>query len=149
MLALFVVFSLAHSNDLFSQDASYEKLMIEEVVHKFFSGVTNYDVNLLRQAFHPDARIFYLSDSGNLKQLTQWQWYDRIKVPTKAPDRGNAILSIDISGYTAMVKTESVFRSFKYVNYLSLMKVYGHWLIVNKIDSRVDFEPDEAQPAKP
>ncbi len=148
LLAIIAVFSLVQSNNVFSQDASYEKLMIEEVVQKFFSGVTNYDVNLLRQAFDEGAQIFYIADSGKLTQITQWEWYDRIKTPTKTPERSNRIVSIDISGNAAMVKTESVFSKFKFVHYLSLMKTFGQWFIVNQIYHRFDFPPDEVQPAK-
>ncbi len=109
---------------------------IAETVQKFFSGVSNYDVNVLKQAFHPDARIFYTTRSGELKQLTQYMWYDRIKRPTKPPVRNNEIVSIDIAGNTAMVKTLSTFSDFRFTYYLSLMKLYGQWLIVHSVYSK-------------
>lgn len=148
ILTAMAILSLAFGSQAFPQDNAYEKLAIEEVVQKFLSGVTNYDVNVLRQAFHPDARIFYTAASGELNQLTQWEWYKRIKVPTKAPDRKNSIVSIDISGNAAMAKTESVFSDFKFTQYLSLLKIYGNWLIVNEVYSQEKMTASRTQ-AKP
>lgn len=97
-------------------------------------------MNLLKQAFHPDAKLFYVDMQNNLKQLTQSEWYSRIKRPSSLSDRKNEIVTIDITGKAAMVKTRSVFSKFEFVHYLSLMKTYGQWLIVNKIFYRIHKE---------
>ncbi len=128
--------------NLFAQDENVEvqEEEIKEVVNKLLSGVTNYDVNLLKQAFHPDAKLFYVDMQNNLKQLTQSEWYSRIKRPSSLSNRKNEIVTIDITGKAAMVKTRSVFSKFEFVHYLSLMKTYGQWLIVNKIFYRIHKE---------
>jgi len=139
VLTAIAILSIACASQSVAQDNAdnaYERVLIEEVVQKFLSGVTNYDVNVLRQAFHPDARILYTTTSGQFTQLTQWDWYERIKRPSAIPRRKNSIISIDITGNAAIAKTESVFSDFKFTHYLSLLKIYDKWLIVNEVYSK-------------
>ena len=42
------------------------------------------------------------------------------------------IVSIDMTGIEAMVKVEDLYLGFRFTDYLSLLKIDGEWVIVNK-----------------
>jgi protease I len=108
---------------------------IEKAVGYYFSG----DVEQMQKGFHPDAKMLFVRD-GALVQVTMPEWFDRIR---KAPPNGpkatsRKITSIDVAGNAAYVKAESEFPTFRFVDYLSLLKVDGEWRIVGKIFYRQD-----------
>ena len=45
------------------------------------------------------------------------------------------IISIDVTRETAVVKVTDLVNGFRFTDYLSVMKVDGRWVIVNKIFS--------------
>ena len=50
-----------------------------------------------------------------------------------AATHANRIVSVDMRGTAAVVKTDLSWPNVHYVDYLSLLKVEGEWKIVNKI----------------
>ena len=107
---------------------------IREVVQLYFDGIIKYDEQALRKAFHADASIIGSKDDGtqDWEPFQEWVLYTRGKAPDPS-GRNNRILSIDITGRAAVVKTDLDWPSVHYVDYLSLLKIDGQWKIVNKI----------------
>lgn len=103
------------------------------VVERYLHGLKFNDVDSLRNAFHPDAKLFFVDKSGNLKQLSQQQWYEQFKGSEGKEEKGELkIVAIDISGKAAAVKVREEYPGAIYTDYLSLLKFGGQWRIVNK-----------------
>ena len=111
-----------------------DRKTIEETVGYYFTGIEAKDIETMRKAFHPDAKMMYIHD-GKLTQVTMPEWFERIKNNPAPPQKANyrKIVLVDISGNAATVKAESDFATFQFLDYLSLLKIDGEWRIINKI----------------
>ena len=110
-----------------------EEAAIRAVVQLYFDGIIDYDEEALRKAFHPKAQVIGTKD-GELDwhAFQDWVLYTRGTAPDPA-GRNNSILSIDMAGCAAVVKTELDWPNIHYIDYLSLLKIDGEWKIANKI----------------
>lgn len=115
---------------------------IRNVIQLYFDGIIKYDEAALREAFHPDAYVIGLNKQGELEReaFQEWVLYTRGTAPDPT-GRNNAIVNVDITGTAAVVKTDLDWPSVRYIDYLSLLKIEGKWLIVNKIYHRGEPEP--------
>lgn len=111
-----------------------EESAVRAVVQLYFDGIINYDEEALRKAFHPDAQVIGSKRDGELEwaAFQDWVLYTRGKAPDPT-GRNNSIVSVDISGRAATVKTELDWPNIHYTDYLSLVKIDDEWRIVNKI----------------
>ena len=111
-----------------------EEIQIRKVVQLYFDGIIEYDEAKLREAFHQDAIVSGTDSRGILdsQPFQTWVLYTRGKAPD-ATGRENTIVSVDISGHAASVKTDLSWPHVHYVDYLSFLKLNGKWVIVNKI----------------
>jgi hypothetical protein len=136
VLSLLMAFLFGFS--LFTSDQGLElakeKEAIKQTIQHYFNGLDQHDVESLKKAFHADAKLFFIRDQ-KLTQLTQTEWYEGFKSkPASAPVRAEKrIASIEITGNTAVAKTEAEYPNQLVTDYLSLLKVEGRWWIVNKI----------------
>jgi len=114
--------------------ANPDEVQILKVVQFYFDGIIEYDEAKLREAFHPDAVVSGTDDTGALdsKPFQEWVLYTRGTAPDRA-GRENTIVSVDISGHAAVVKTDLAWPHVHYVDYLSLLKLDGTWVIMSKI----------------
>lgn len=122
--------------------AADDEKAIREVIQLYFDGIIKYDEAALREAFHPDAFVIGLNKQGELERevFQEWVLYTRGTAPDPT-GRNNAIVSVDITGTAAVVKTDLDWPSARYIDYLSLLKIDGTWCIVNKIYHRGEPEP--------
>lgn len=110
-----------------------EEAAIRATIEQYFRGDIERDVEQLKLAFHPSAVLQTADDAGNLSVLVQPEWHERVR---STPDRERPsarILQIDRTGEAAMAKTQLVFSNGRFTDYLSLLKLDGRWIIVNKI----------------
>jgi hypothetical protein len=92
------------------------------------------DVESLKQAFYPDAKLFFVKKNGQIGQLTQTEWYQGFSKSAGKEEQGDLqIASIDIAGNIASVKVEEDYPTSHYTDYVSLLKLDGQWKIVNKV----------------
>jgi hypothetical protein len=107
---------------------------VEQAVGYYFTGGDNHDVESMKKAFHIDAKMLFMRD-GALMQVTMPEWFDRIAkaAPGGPKALSRKIVSVDIAGDAASAKAVSEFPTFRFVDYLSLLKVNGEWKIVGKI----------------
>lgn len=116
---------------------------VRATVQKYFDGMMRSDPALLRQAFDTSAALFgYVQardGSFGLWRLPFGEWtamFDPAK-PIATGDRlalfQNRILSMDIAGSAAVVKTDLLWPRVHYVDYLSLLRIGTEWKVVNKI----------------
>lgn len=108
----------------------YESVMT--LVSIYFDGLHYGDVSKLETIFHQDA---FLKASGLRYSLGQW--LDVVASRPVPNQQGRAynfkLLSIEIIKDQAMVKLECPLFDHFYIDFLSLLKENGRWLIVNKM----------------
>lgn len=112
-----------------------DKHAITEVLGEYVEGMVFADEARLRRAFHPDCRII-----GHYHGELEWASLDdfiaAIRAEGPAPAGTQpvwAVERIDITGDAAAVKMTDLYFDLKFTDYLSLLKVGAHWVIVNKL----------------
>ncbi|MEM6723106.1 MAG: nuclear transport factor 2 family protein [Bacteroidota bacterium] len=124
-LSLFGLFSYAQS----MQD---DHSAIATTLNYYLEGGTNDNFETLKKAFHPDARMRYVSD-GAFKDVNVLEFFgSRMKRGGRPANRETRIANIDLAGHAATARLEIVYPTFKFIDYMTLLKINGDWLIVNK-----------------
>lgn len=114
---------------------------IEQAVQTYFDGLYEGDADKLASAFHPSSALSWEQD-GKLGVLTLAEWLkwvrERPSPKAKGLARDDAILWLDQSGpTTAFVKVRCQIPPRYFTDYLSLLKVDGHWAVAQKVFSTV------------
>ena len=108
--------------------------LVRETIAKYLHGLKFNDVESLKQAFLPDAKLFFVKKYGSLGQITQAEWYEGFKASAGKEEQGDlSIASVDVTGNAESVKVEEDYPKSHYTDYVSLLKLNGEWKIVNKI----------------
>jgi hypothetical protein len=111
-----------------------EEAAVRHAVESYLHGLKYNDVESLKKAFWPEAKLFFVKNDGQLGQLTQSQWYEGFAASAGKEEKGDLkITAVDITGNAASVKVEEDYPGSVYIDYLSLLKFDGEWKIVNKI----------------
>lgn len=102
------------------------------LVQMYFEGLYQGDVKKLASIFHPDA---FLKAPGLRRSLTEWlAAVAERPIPAQQELAYNfRLLSIEIIKNQAMVKLDCPLFDHAYVDFLSLLKENGRWLVVNKM----------------
>ena len=117
--------------------------LIQQTIQYYFDGLYNSDPEKLRIAFHPNSQISgYFKGALGFQSLEGFLKYVKaIPAPSQNGEEYDMkILSIDITGNEAVVKTAELYLGLKFTDYLSMLNVDGKWVIVNKI---YYYEPKE------
>jgi len=121
---------------LFSAVAAHasEESLVRDTVNRYLHGLKFNDVESLKSAFHPDARLFFVKKDGSLGALTQEQWYKGFAGSAGKEEEGTlSIVSVDVTGNAASAKIREEYPKSIYTDYVSLLKLNSEWRIVNKI----------------
>jgi hypothetical protein len=111
-----------------------DEAAIRETVQVYLHGLKFNDVESLKKAFYPEARLFFVKKNGELGQLTQEQWYEGFKGSAGKEEQGELqVAALDVTGTIASVKVEEDYPTSHYTDYVSLLKLNGEWKIVNKV----------------
>lgn len=117
----------------YAQTEAEEKTAITATIQAYFNGMMDRDVEKLQQAFFSEARL--IGYRGEILTVTEFKDWAANTAKGEKRDRSqfkNQIQSIEIKGYTALVKTELWWPGIYYFDYLTLMKIEGQWKIVHK-----------------
>ena len=107
---------------------------VRATVDSYLFGLKHNDVESLRKAFLPEAKLYFLKKDKSLGQLTQAEWYKSFEANAGKEEEGDLkIASVDITGPGASVKVVELYPGSKYTDYLNLLEIQGEWKIVNKI----------------
>jgi hypothetical protein len=112
-----------------------EEEAVRATVELYFQGMMEANPEALREAFHTDARLIGLGGDGQVmiipfeKWASGWEGRD----PRDPETHVNVIIDVDVHGTAANAKTDLKWPNVRYIDYLSLLKVDGEWVIVNKI----------------
>ncbi len=117
-----------------AQAAANEDLAVRDVINAYLHGLKFNDVESLRRAFWPEARLYFVGRDGHLGQLTQADWYKGFAASAGKEEQGDLrIASLEIVRDIASVKVVEDYPGSRYTDYLSLVKFDGAWHIVNKV----------------
>jgi len=132
LIPVFILTTVVIVANTVSQNS--DEAAVRETVQHYLHGLKFNDVESLKKAFYPDAKLFFVKRDGQLGQLTQDQWYKGFAASAGQEEKGDLkITAVDITGNAAAVKVVEVYPNSKYTDYLSLLKFDGGWKIVNKI----------------
>jgi Putative lumazine-binding len=116
-----------------SQAQSAEEAAARVPLENYIKGHATGDGDYMRKAFHPDAKVFSFRD-GKLNQLTSAEFAARF-TGLPAPDeaqRKRWIESVKITGNAGFGVIVLDYPTVKFTDYMSLLKVDGSWMIINK-----------------
>ena len=137
LLATSAAFRAAGAADLSARWA--DEAAIRQTVQYYFDGGKNRDSLTLRKAFHPDARMLFTRE-GRLVVVPIGEYITRVGSEKPAPGAVDStvrkVVSVDVEGDAAVARLELEHPDALLTDYMSLLKVDGRWLIVNKIFSR-------------
>ena len=108
---------------------------VRQTVEDYLVGSYEGDVERLSKAFHAKASVI-----GNFGSKLTWMnledFLNWVKTSPKASDSDQpydmSLVSLDVTGDAASAKVDDMFMGLKFTDYLSLVKVDGAWVIVNK-----------------
>lgn len=105
------------------------------VIDHYFQGLYHGDLDRLRIAFHPKAKLYgYRDDKFSELDLDTWL----AKVSTRPIPAKNGepfemkVESIDLSGKVGNVKVQDLYMGLRFTDYLNMVKVEERWQIINK-----------------
>jgi Putative lumazine-binding len=117
------------------ENASATEAAARATVKDYFSAIYAGDTQRLAHVFSPTAMLIGW-DEGELKCVTRDRWFAFVEATPSPRSQGapldSKILQVDIFGTVAVVKVREVYRSFAYVEFLSLLWTGQRWQIVNK-----------------
>jgi hypothetical protein len=116
-----------------------DEAAIRQTVQYYFDGGKNRDSLTLRKAFHPEARMLFARE-GKLVVVPIGEYITRVGSESLKPGEVDSterkVVSVDVVGDAAVAKLELKRPNAALTDYMSLLKVDGRWLIVNKIFTR-------------
>ncbi len=113
---------------------------VSVVLSNYFQGVYRGNVELLRSVFHPQTLVAGdVNGQAYFKSLDEYlEGVKNRKSPLELNESFRMeILSIEIINSIAIAKVRLPMFEFNYYDLLSLNKVNGEWVIVNKLLTNV------------
>jgi hypothetical protein len=110
-----------------------EEAAVRAAIEHYFQGHATGQGEHYRKVFHPDSKLFFIRD-GKVTQWTAEEYISRAS-GKPAPDeaqRKRRIDSVDIAGDAAFVKLTLDYPTVVFTDYMSMLKIDGKWMIVNK-----------------
>jgi hypothetical protein len=78
--------------------ANPEDPAVRQVVQYYLHGLKHNDVESLKKAFYPEAKLLFVKKDGQLGQLTQEQWYKGFPASAGKEEAGDlSITAVDIT----------------------------------------------------
>ena len=129
-----LAFTVILNPALRAQAPGDDRAAVRAVVENYLHGLKFNDVDSLKKAFWPDAKLFFTKSDGSLGQLTQADWYAGFAQVAGKESKGDLkIAALEVTNDVASVKVVETYPSSRYTDYLSLVRIAGRWQIVNKI----------------
>lgn len=119
---------------------SSETAIAQALEEYYFKGSYEGDLNKLNRIFHPDALLFG-DVKGQPYAKTLAEWLEVVAQRLSPKDSGKPfkgdILNINVVNSVAIAEVHVKAYDMLYHDFLSLHRIDGNWLIVNKIMSGV------------
>jgi hypothetical protein len=118
---------------------------IHRVLQLCTEGEAKGDVAKLREAFHPDARMFG-SLAGERYDVPIEELFELAEsVPADTGNYRSRVLSVQQTGDAAVgvVAEEGYWGTVSFIDYFQLARIEGEWKIVSKLFEHTGGEPPE------
>jgi hypothetical protein len=117
-----------------AKPATTDTAAVRAVVGRYLHGLKFNDVAALKEAFWPQAKLYWVKGDGTQGELSQDDWYKGFAANAGKEEKGDLKISaMDVTGDIASVKVVETYPGSVYIDYLNLLKVGGKWRIVNKV----------------
>jgi hypothetical protein len=119
---------IAHSAQVAAVDAA-----VRAPLEAYLTGHATGAQEAFRAAFHPDAELWG-TRNGALIRMTAEEYVGRASGAPAADEaqRRRWIESVEVVGDTAYAKIVLDYPAVRFTDWMTLMKIDGRWLIVNK-----------------
>jgi Putative lumazine-binding len=120
---------------------------IEHVLGLYLDGASQGDVAKLREAFHPDARMFGSLGGQRVDVPIEAFFSMAEERPLKTDDSfSGRIVSVDEAGdaAAAVVEEDGCWGTVSFRDYFNLTRIDGSWKIVNKTFAHTGGDPPGA-----
>lgn len=108
---------------------------VEALVHEYFHGMYEGDVDRLKAIFHEDCRL-YGERKGEKRDFPVSGFFDYVASAPVPKDEGEPydmeIVSINRTGPVAVVHVKDLYQGGHFTDYLTCMETDQGWRIVNK-----------------
>ncbi|CAH0995886.1 hypothetical protein EMA8858_02014 [Emticicia aquatica] len=131
LLTLLAVLCFSASTFAQSEDEA-----IKESLNNYLEGGSVGDTARLNRAFFAFANLRNLSKDGKISEMPVKKFI--ASVPAGGAKWTSKIISYSYAGTAATAVTEEELPTFKFVDFLNLLKINGEWKIVSRVYSRVD-----------
>lgn len=141
-LSTIILTFLATCTVLYSQDLGEEVAVIKQTIQTaYVEGIQNEgNLEKIDSGIHPEFALLGVNEDGSLWKLPITEWKQRVdmrRAEGKLPKTEDLIsikfLDVDVTGTAAVAKFEFyVGEALKYVDYISLYKINGKWMMVSK-----------------
>ena len=110
-----------------------EEAAVRAAIEHYFRGHATGQGEHFRKVFHPDSKLYAVRD-GKFWTLTSEDYAARASGKPAADEaqRKRWIERVDISGNAAVAKVVLDYPSVRFTDYMSMLKIDGRWMIVNK-----------------
>lgn len=117
-----------------AQSKHPEEAAVREALNHYLMAHATGDGAHNKLIFHPESKLFFIRD-GQFTQLTSAEYIGRAsgKPADDEAKRKRWIESVDITGNAAVGKIVLDYPNARLTDYMSLLKIDGKWMIVNKI----------------
>jgi len=110
------------------------KTDIRDAVQRYLDGHATGDPEVMRKAFHPDARLQFVRE-GDYHSWSLEEYLAKLPgAPAEDEDRRRRrVREIWSAGDAAVVELELDYPDVRFVDYLNLLRTGGEWTIVHKL----------------
>ncbi|MEZ4775569.1 MAG: nuclear transport factor 2 family protein [Bacteroidia bacterium] len=109
---------------------------IQRTLNYYYEGAALHSVEVLARAYHPQARMVYVDTKTGRYEKFEVGDYLRTLADSHpvVHEKSIRILSLDITGNTALVKTCITFsgKGMRIIDFLTLHQMEGEWRIVSR-----------------
>lgn len=109
-----------------------DKALIEKTVSYYLDGGTNNDFEMLKKAFHKTATMKYIRN-GTYQEVNAIEFFQKAIKPGPKQNRTTKIADIHVTGNAASARLEIDYPTFRFIDYMNLIKIDGEWKVVSKI----------------
>ena len=113
-----------------------DKTTIESVIQTYADSMNESDVDKVRKAFHPSAKVTgYLPDGLHEMSTEDFASFVAAQRPPKETNDPVTleIVSLEIAGKTAVAQVRDKYLGMTFLDTLSFLKVEERWTIYNKL----------------
>lgn len=105
-----------------------------EAVERYFEGHVTGDPEVMRRAFHPDARLQFNREGefGQASLETYLTWLPGQRAEDEG-ERRRSLERLSVSGDVAVAELELDYPAVRFVDYLTIVRTGERWLITNKV----------------